>query len=61
MSEMKERMPRGELHIADDPSLAADNPRAMALMERFNARCPARPRSAAACWASCWAASATTS
>ena len=37
MSEMKDRMLRGELYIADDPELAADNARAMALMERFNA------------------------
>ena len=37
MSEMKERMLRGDLYIADDPALTADNARAMALMERFNA------------------------
>ena len=37
MSEMKERMLRGELYIAHDPDLAADNARAMALLERFNA------------------------
>ncbi len=33
----KERMLAGELYIADDPDLAADNQRAMALMEAFNA------------------------
>jgi maltose O-acetyltransferase len=33
----KQRMLAGELYIADDPELAADNRRAMALMERFNA------------------------
>ena len=37
MGEMKERMLRGELYIADDPGLAADNARAQALLERFNA------------------------
>jgi maltose O-acetyltransferase len=37
MSEMKDRMLRGELYIADDPDLAADNARAQALLERFNA------------------------
>ncbi len=37
MSEMKDRMLRGELYIADDPDLAADNARAQALLERYNA------------------------
>jgi len=37
MGEMKDRMLRGELYIADDPDLAADNARAQALLERFNA------------------------
>jgi len=33
----KERMLAGDLYIADDPELAADNRRAMVLLERFNA------------------------
>ena len=37
MSEMKNRMLRGELYIADDPELAADNARAQGLLDRFNA------------------------
>ena len=37
MSEMKDRMLRGELYIADDHELAADNARAQTLLERFNA------------------------
>jgi maltose O-acetyltransferase len=32
----RERMLAGDLYIADDPELARDNLRAMALMERFN-------------------------
>ncbi len=36
MSEMKDRMLRGDLYIADDPELEADNARAMALLDRFN-------------------------
>lgn len=32
----RERMLAGKLYIADDPELARDNLRAMALMERFN-------------------------
>jgi maltose O-acetyltransferase len=34
---MKERMLRGELYVADDPELAADQARAQALLERYNA------------------------
>ncbi len=37
MSEMKERMLRGELYIADDPELIADMARAQAILARFNA------------------------
>ena len=37
MSEMKERMLRGELYLADDPELAADVARAQVLLERYNA------------------------
>jgi maltose O-acetyltransferase len=37
MSEMKERMLRGELYRADDPELRADYGRAQALLERYNA------------------------
>jgi maltose O-acetyltransferase len=37
MSEMKQRMLRGELYIADDPELAADHARAQELLERYNA------------------------
>jgi maltose O-acetyltransferase len=33
---MRDRMLAGDLYIADDPQLAADNLRAMRLMERFN-------------------------
>lgn len=36
MGEMRERMLRGELYIADDPDLAADFARAQALVERYN-------------------------
>jgi maltose O-acetyltransferase len=37
MSEMKQRMLRGEPYLADDPELAADAARAQSLLERFNA------------------------
>ena len=37
MAEMKERMLRGELYIADDPDLADDHARAHALLDRYNA------------------------
>ena len=37
MSEMKERMLRGELYLADDAELAADHARAQELVERYNA------------------------
>jgi maltose O-acetyltransferase len=37
MSEMKQRMLRGELYIANDPELAAEAARAQELMERYNA------------------------
>jgi maltose O-acetyltransferase len=37
MAEMKERMLRGELYVADDPDLAADHARAHALLDRYNA------------------------
>ena len=37
MGEMKERMLRGELYIADDPDIQAHAARAHDLMERFNA------------------------
>lgn len=37
MSEMRERMLRGELYLADDPVLVAEMARAQALLERFNA------------------------
>jgi maltose O-acetyltransferase len=37
MGEMKERMLRGELYIADDPDLKADNARAQRLLDRYNA------------------------
>ena len=36
MGEMKDRMLRGELYIADDPDLAADFARAQDLVERYN-------------------------
>lgn len=36
-SEMKRRMLRGDLYIADDPELAADHARAQELLERYNA------------------------
>jgi maltose O-acetyltransferase len=36
MGEMKERMLRGDLYIADDPDLAADFARAQALVDRYN-------------------------
>ena len=37
MGEMKERMLRGELYLADDPDIQADAARAHDLMERYNA------------------------
>jgi maltose O-acetyltransferase len=37
MGEMKERMLRGELYVADDPELVADNARAQELLDRYNA------------------------
>jgi maltose O-acetyltransferase len=37
MSEMKDRMLRGELYLAGDPELAADHARAQELLERYNA------------------------
>jgi hypothetical protein len=37
MSEMKRRMLRGDLYIADDPELAADHARAQSLLDRYNA------------------------
>ena len=36
MGEMKDRMLRGELYIADDPDLVADFARAQELLDRFN-------------------------
>lgn len=36
MSVMKQRMLRGELYLADDPVLAADNTRAQELLDRYN-------------------------
>ena len=36
MGEMKERMLRGELYIADDEDLAADFRRAQVILERYN-------------------------
>jgi maltose O-acetyltransferase len=36
MGEMKERMLRGELYIAEDSDLAADFARAQELLERYN-------------------------
>jgi maltose O-acetyltransferase len=37
MGEMKQRMLRGELYIADDPEMAEDFARAEALLDRYNA------------------------
>lgn len=37
---MRERMLAGELYIADDPQLAVDSRRAMALMHRLNTTDP---------------------
>jgi maltose O-acetyltransferase len=37
MSEMKRRMLRGDLYLADDPELTAERARARELLERFNA------------------------
>jgi maltose O-acetyltransferase len=37
MSDMKERMLRGELYLATDPELVAERARAQALLERYNA------------------------
>ncbi|HWT25683.1 MAG TPA: maltose acetyltransferase domain-containing protein [Solirubrobacteraceae bacterium] len=36
MGEMKERMLRGDLYIADDEDLAADFKRAQEILERYN-------------------------
>ena len=43
MGEMKERMLRGELYLADDPDIQADAARAHDLMERFNATRASEP------------------
>jgi maltose O-acetyltransferase len=43
MGEMKERMLRGELYLANDPDIHADAARAHALMERFNATRASEP------------------
>jgi len=40
MGEMKDRMLRGELYIADDPELDADLARVEALLQRYNATAP---------------------
>jgi len=40
MSEMKDRMLRGELYLDDDPELVADFARAQSLVERYNATTP---------------------
>ncbi len=37
MSDMKQRMLRGELYLADDAEIAADQARAQRLLERYNA------------------------
>ena len=37
MSEMKQRMLRGELYVANDPEIQADAARSQELMERYNA------------------------
>jgi maltose O-acetyltransferase len=37
MATMKERMLRGDLYLADDPEIAADQARAQELLERYNA------------------------
>ena len=37
MGEMKQRMLRGELYLADDPDIQADAARGHDLMERYNA------------------------
>jgi maltose O-acetyltransferase len=37
MGEMKDRMLRGELYVADDPDLLADHARAQELLDRYNA------------------------
>ena len=37
MGDMKDRMLRGELYVADDPDLSADNARAQELLDRYNA------------------------
>ena len=40
---MRERMLAGDLYIADDPQLAADNQRAAVLMHQFNNSDPSHP------------------
>jgi maltose O-acetyltransferase len=40
MGEMRDRMLRGELYIADDPDIAADFARAQELLRRFNDSAP---------------------
>lgn len=42
MGEMKDRMERGELYVADDPELNDDHSRGQALLERYNALPDAR-------------------
>ena len=50
MGEMKDRMLRGELYIADDPDLEADWARVQGILDRYNApeRAAGRARRAAA-------------
>lgn len=44
MPEMKQRMLRGELYVADDPEIQAEQARAQELMERYNATRHAEPK-----------------
>jgi maltose O-acetyltransferase len=37
VEQMKDRVLRGELYIADDPALSADLARAQELLDRYNA------------------------
>jgi hypothetical protein len=60
MGEMKERMLRGELYIADDPELTADYERSQELLVRSTPPERRTRRSVPVCCAACSVTSART-
>ncbi len=53
MSEMRQRMLRGELYLADDPEIQGEQARARELAERYNATATTSTTRARDCSASC--------